>query len=239
MNLRPFISLFVLLCTACSEPRMETSPEECVNALTEEEVAQGWRLLFDGESLSQWRSYGQEEVGPGWGIQHGCLAWQEWDGDLITRETFGDFELKLDWRISAGGNSGIFIRGDESGSAIHATAMEMQVLDNVGHWDRHWPSHQAGAYYDMVAPDHDTTQPVGQWNAVHIIAQGPAVEFWLNGELTARFEQGSPEWEALRAESKFDDRPDHGRLLEGHIALQDHWNRVLYRNIRIHKLGSE
>ena len=112
----------------------------------------------------------------------------------------------------------------------------MQVLDNAGHWDRRWPSHRAGAYYDMIEPDHDTTAPVGHWNAVHIIARGPEVEFWLNGQLTARFEQLSPAWEALREESKFDDRPDYGRLLEGHIALQDHWNRVLYRNIRIREL---
>jgi hypothetical protein len=215
---------------------MPTTADECINTLTQEEVAQGWRLLFDGESLQHWRSYGEDEVGPGWGIQDGCLAWQEWDGDLITREQFGDFELKLDWRISDSGNSGIFIRGDESGGSIAATGLEMQVLDNAGHWDRHWESHRAGAYYDMIAPDHDTARPVGEWNAVHIIAQGPAIEFWLNGELTAQFEQGSPEWEALLAESKFADRPNYGRLLRGHIALQDHWNRVLYRNIRIRDL---
>ncbi|MEP5764388.1 MAG: DUF1080 domain-containing protein [Halieaceae bacterium] len=233
MNLRILIPLLPLLITACSEPPMDVAPGECVNALTGEEASQGWRLLFDGESLEHWRSHGQAEVGAGWGIQSGCLAWQELDADLITREQFADFELKLDWRISEGGNSGIFIRAEESEQGIPATGMEMQVLDNVGHWDRHWDSHRAGAYYDMIAPAFDTTVPVGQWNAVHIIAHGPQVEFWLNDRLTARFEQMSPEWEALLAESKFAGRPRYGRLLEGHIALQDHWNRVLYRNIRI------
>jgi len=233
--LRPFLLCVLALCTACSEP-MEIAPGECVNGLTDEEAEQGWRLLFDGESLQHWRSYQQPEVGVGWGVQDGCLAWQAWDADLVSREQFDDFELKLEWRISAAGNSGIFIRGDESGAGIHATGMEMQVLDNQGHWDRHWDSHRAGAYYDMIAPDHDTTKPVGEWNSVHIIARGPEVQFWLNGRQTAAFEQGSPAWEALLAESKFADRASYGRLQRGHIALQDHWNRVLYRNIRIKEL---
>jgi hypothetical protein len=227
-----FLLLGLLLC-ACSEPPMTTTPGECTNALTDQERDQGWRLLFDGQSLEHWRGYQLAEVSESWGIQDGCLAWQSFEGDLVSREQFADFELKLDWRISEGGNSGIFIRGDESGDAIHHTAMEMQVLDNARHWDRHWPSHRAGAYYDMIESDHDTSMPVGHWNEVHVIARGAQVEFWLNGRLTASFEQMSPQWEALLKESKFTDRPHYGRLLKGHIGLQDHWNRVLYRNIRI------
>ncbi len=85
----------------------------------------------------------------------------------------------------------------------------------------------------MIAPDHDTTQPVGYWNRVHIIAKGPAVEFWLNERQTASFVQGSPEWQALYANSKFTDRPAYGTLLKGHIGFQDHFDKVWYRNIRI------
>ena len=138
------------------------------------------------------RSYQEEEVNDGWAVENGCLTRVAWGGDIITREQFGDFELKLEWRISEAGNSGIFIRGDETESSIHKTGYEMQVLDNVGHSDSEDPSHRAGAYYDMIAPDHDTTQPVGYWNRVHIIAVGPDVEFWLNDKLTAKFSQGSP-----------------------------------------------
>ena len=226
--------LAVLLCAAC-DPVMQTTSEECTNSLTAEEEAAGWRLLFDGESLDNWRNYQEQEVS-GWGVQDGCLAWLESEGDIISREQFGDFELKLEWRISEAGNSGIFIRGDESGRTIHYTGYEMQVLDNVGHRDSKDPTHRAGAYYDMIAPDHDTTQPVGYWNTVHIIARGPQVEFWLNGRQTAKFTQMSPEWEALYQDSKFTDRPGYGRLLKGHIGFQDHWDRVLYRNIRILEL---
>lgn len=231
--MRPLlVSLCCLALFGCSQdPIIE--PGECSNALTAEEQQSGWRLLFDGQSLDQWRSYQEETVSDGWGVENGCLTRLGWGGDLITREQFGDFELKLEWRISEAGNSGIFIRGDESGSSIHHTGFEMQVLDNVGHSDSEDPSHRSGAYYDMIAPDHDTTQPVGYWNQVHIIARGPDVEFWLNGRQTAKFTQGSPEWQALYQASKFTDRPQYGSLLKGHIGLQDHFDKVWYRNLRI------
>lgn len=206
---------------------------ECVNGLTATESEQGWRLLFDGKSLENWRSYQEDTVNDGWAIENGCLARVGWGGDLISRDQFADFELKLEWRISEAGNSGIFIRGDESGKNIHQTGYEMQVLDNVGHGDSENPTHRAGAYYDMIAPDHDTTQAVGYWNRVHIIAREAKVEFWLNEKLTAKFEQGSPEWQALYNSSKFTDRPQYGTLLKGHIGFQDHFDKVWYRNIRI------
>ena len=206
---------------------------ECVNALNVEEKADGWRLLFDGSSLEHWRSYREPELNAGWAVENGCLARVGFGGDILTREQFADFELKLEWRISAAGNSGIFIRGDESGKSIHHSGYEMQVLDNAGHLDASDPTHRSGAYYDMIAPDHDTTQAVGNWNRVHIIARGIQIEFWLNDRLTAKFEQGSPEWQVLYQQSKFTDRPAYGSLLKGHIGLQDHFDKVWYRNIRI------
>ena len=222
----------MLSLTACS-PDPVLPAGTCANALTDDEQRAGWTLLFDGQSLAQWRTFGKDEVDDGWAIEGGCLTRVGWAGDLITRQQYSDFELKLEWRISDAGNSGIFIRGDESGDAIHETAMEMQVLDNAGHWDKHDPTHRAGAYYDMIAPAEDTSQPVGTWNAVHIIARGPYVEFWLNGQQTAAFEQGSEAWLALYQQSKFADRPAYGSLLKGHIGLQDHWDKVWYRNIRL------
>ncbi len=234
MSLRKWISASFLgfaLAACASDPEIAAS--ECVNELTPEEQDAGWRLLFDGQSLAQWRSYKEEDLNTGWAVENGCLARVGRGGDIITREQFGDFELKLEWRISEAGNSGIFIRGDESGKSMHHTGFEMQVLDNAGHSDEEDPSHRAGAYYDMIAPDHDTSKPVGYWNQVHIIARGPHVEFWLNGRQTASFEQGSDEWQALYQQSKFIDRPAYGSLLKGHIGLQDHWDKVWYRNIRI------
>jgi hypothetical protein len=227
-----------LLLAACGDEAIVPAGE-CVNRLAPEEAAAGWQLLFDGESLSRWRSYQEDEVNSGWGVENGCLTRLGMGGDLISREQFGDFELKLEWRISEAGNSGIFIRGDESGRSIHYTGYEMQVLDNAGHPDASEPSHRSGAYYDMIAPDHDTSKPVGYWNRVHIVAKGPHVEFWLNDRVTAQFEQGSPEWQALYQKSKFTDRPNYGSLLRGHIGFQDHWDKVWYRNVRVLELDGE
>jgi len=227
--------LSVVVLSGCGEDEV-LAEGSCVNALTEEESAAGWRLLFDGQSLAQWRSYREDEANEGWGVEGGCLTRLSGGGDLITREQFGDFELKLEWRISDSGNSGIFIRGDESGRSIHHSGYEMQVLDNAGHSDAADPSHRAGALYDLIEPDHDTSQPVGYWNRVHIIAKGPHVEFWLNDRQTASFEQGSDQWQALYQQSKFTGRPNYGTLLKGHIGLQDHWDKVWYRNLRILEL---
>ena len=230
-----YAALILLALVACGDDPIVRA-DECINLLTPEEEAAGWRLLFDGQSLYQWRRYREPELDDGWVSENGCLTLVGYAGDIITRKQFGDFELKLEWRISEAGNSGIFIRGDESGRSIHHTGFEMQVLDNAGHSDAKNPSHRAGAYYDMIVPDHDTSQPVGYWNQVHIIARGSEVEFWLNGRQTAAFSQGSAEWQALYENSKFTDRPAYGSLLKGHIGLQDHWDKVWYRNIRILEL---
>lgn len=232
MILRLLTFSLLLTLFACADTEIIDS-SECNNELSDQEQGAGWRLLFDGHSLSQWRSYHEEEVNSGWANENGCLARVGWGGDIISREQFADFELKLEWRISDSGNSGIFIRGDESEDTIHYTGYEMQVLDNVGHRDSKDPSHRAGAFYDMIAPDHDTTKPVGYWNQVHIIAIGPDVEFWLNGRQTAKFSQGSAEWDALYQQSKFTSRKRYGSLLKGHIGFQDHMDKVWFRNIRI------
>lgn len=225
----------VLLTSGCAEDAV-IDAAECINELSVEEQQQGWRSLFDGQSMAQWRSYREDDVNAGWAVENGCLTRVGWGGDLITREQFADFELKLEWRISEAGNSGIFIRGDESGRSIHHTGFEMQVLDNAGHRDAEDPSHRAGAFYDMIAPDHDTSKPVGYWNKVHIIANGAEVEFRLNGRTTAKFQQGSAEWQAQYQQSKFTGRPRYGSLFKGHIGLQDHWDKVWYRNLRLRVL---
>jgi hypothetical protein len=231
IRLLSVLSLLIALAACGKQPLVLA--QECVNQLTEEESSAGWTLLFDGASLDQWRRYQEDDLGSGWAVENGCLARVGIGGDIITKEQFGDFELKMEWRISEAGNSGIFIRGDESGSSIHHTGFEMQVLDNAGHSDASDPSHRAGAYYDMIVPDHDTSKPVGYWNQAHIIANGPHVEFWLNGRKTAEFEQGSEAWQALYQGSKFTSRPAYGSLMKGHIGLQDHWDKVWYRNLRV------
>lgn len=210
-----------------------------MNTLSAEEQAVGWTLLFDGESLEAWRGFGREDVPAAWQARDGTLYFRPGGegGDLVTRESYGDFELALEWRISECGNSGIFYRGrEESYRTVFETAPEMQVLDDACHPDARFPSHRAGANYDLHTPPEGVVRPAGEWNETRIVARGPHVEHWLNGVNTATYEQGSPDWEARVAVSKFRDMPDYGRFMEGVIALQDHGDEVWFRNVRIRRL---
>jgi len=211
-------------------------PAEPQNFLTDEERAAGWRLLFDGRTTAGWRGYRKDHFPEGWVVKDGCLVRVGPGGDICTVEQFDDFELKLEWRISAGGNSGIFFRVSEQYRWPWESGPEMQVLDNAEHPDGRNPKTSAGANYGLHAPLRDVTRPVGFFNQVRIVADGPHVEYWLNGVKVVSYELGSPQWQALVASSKFAKMPHYGRVHKGHIVLQDHGDKVWYRNIKIRKL---
>lgn len=202
----------------------------------------GWIALFDGASAAHWRGYRREELPRNWTLEDGALAFvpRFWcsGGDIVTREQFGSFELELEWRISEGGNSGIFYRvveSDEHGPVWHS-GLEMQVLDNARHRDGRSEKRRAGDLYDLVAGRVDATRPVGQWNEVRIVLDGERLEHWLNGARVLEAQLGTPEWDALVARSKYRKLPGFAKARRGHIALQDHGDRVWYRNIRIRRL---
>lgn len=219
-----------------SEP-VSAGSQEAMNTLTDAERAEGWRLLFDGTSLEQWRGYRMESMHDGWAARDGMLTRVGGGGDIITRDTFGDFELSLEWRVEEAGNSGVLYRGDESADYIYKTAPEMQVLDDAGHADGGDPLTSAGSVYGLYPAPRGLVRPAGEWNHARIVADGARVEHWLNGSLVAAYEQGSDEWNALVAGSKFVQWPEFGTLREGHIGLQDHGDPVWYRNIKIRPLG--
>lgn len=216
----------------------------------------GWRDLFDGQTLNGWRNYGGDENNVRkWTVQDGTLALVQegvfpmWEliksavfggpgGDLVYyREKFRDFELSLQWKISPGGNSGIFyLVKDETENVSWRTGIEMQVLDNDGHDDGQIHTHRAGDLYDLIAADPETVHPPGEWNDVLIRVQDNQIEHWLNGVKVLSIERGSPEWDALVAASKFADMPGYGKSESGYIALQDHGDPVWYRNIRVREL---
>ncbi|MEM6783665.1 MAG: DUF1080 domain-containing protein [Bacteroidota bacterium] len=201
-----------------------------------------WVTLFDGTSLDAWRGFSDEAIPPGWQIEGDSLLYfdpaPEGGGDLVTREAYGDFELEVAWKISACGNSGLFYRGALGGDYdyIWQTAPEMQVLDDACHPDGKYPSHRAGANYDLYMATPGVVKPAGEWNAVRIVARGGAVEHWLNGEQVVAYEQGSEAWAARVAASKFRQMPAYGTLMRGAIGLQDHGDPVWFRDIRIRSL---
>ncbi len=205
------------------------------NTLTEAEREAGWILLFDGEDLARWRGYGQDDVPASWQAVDGTLGFTPGAGEggnIITRDRYGDFALRLAWKISEGGNSGIFYNATEQYDSIWKSAPEMQVLDNEGHPDSQDPTHRAGAPYDLSAPATDATREPGQWNRTCIVFHDGRGAHWMNGQKLLEYDMGSEEWEQIIAESKVAEYA-YAEAEEGRIGLQDHGNRVWYRNIMI------
>ncbi len=246
-----------LLFCQCGEPSgssEKTAPPPppetvAVNTLSQAEKAAGWQLLFDGKSTTGWRNFNKKTIGSGWIIQDDALmlnaqknengGWQSEDGgDIITDAEFQDFELKLDWKIQPCGNSGIIynvVEGDEY-QYVWQTGPEMQVLDNACHPDGKIEKHRAGDLYDLISSSQVTVKPAGEWNQVRIVSKGGHVAHWLNGVKVVDFQMFTDDWWNMIAKSKFSDMPGFGKAKKGHISLQDHGNRVWYRNIKIHIL---
>jgi hypothetical protein len=216
-----------------------TTAATALNALTPEETAAGWRLLFNGTDLAGWRVYKKPDVPAQWKVEDGAIALTAGGGgDLMSAEEFGDFELSIDWKISPNGNSGIIYLVKEAPEAANTynTGPEMQVLDNDGHPDGRFPTHRAGALYDFNTPPDGAVKPVGEWNTARVIVSHGHIEHWLNGVKVAESSYGDDAWRTAVAASKFKDMPLFGRATSGHIALQDHGDRVWYRNIKIRPL---
>ena len=216
----------------------DVETQAAANRLSVEEVADGFELLFDGESLDAWRGFRMDDVPAGWSAKEGALTFTPGvgGGTLITRDTYMDFDLRLEWRVGEGGNSGIFFGISEDTERAFESGPEMQVLDNAGHYDGGNPLTSAGSNYGLHAPPEDVTRPVGEWNEVRIVRRGNRVVHWLNGVRIVEYGIGSDEWEALVADSKFVEWPDYGRHHEGHLGLQDHGDPVWYRNLRVRRI---
>lgn len=196
-----------------------------------------WKSLLDGNSLAQWKGYRTEAIPAGWSAAGGVLSKERPVGDIITREQFGDFELSLEWKISTGGNAGIFYRGTEEYERVYWSAPEYQLLDDANHADGKSRLTSAGSDYGLYPSPAGHLKPVGEWNETRIIAKGTHVEHWLNGVKLLEYEFGGPDWAAKVAASKFKDWPNYGKAPRGHIALQgDHTGSLAFRNIKIREL---
>ncbi len=198
-----------------------------------------WVVLFDGDAVSGMRGYGLETFPwDSWGIIDGNLKTLPGKKgvDIISKEKYEDFELELEWRLQSGGNSGIFYFATENGDFIWQSAPEMQVLDNLSHYDRLKKETSAGALYDLIAPSRDVVKPLGEYNKVRIISKDGNVQHWLNGEKLLEYDYGGEMFQDLISKSKFRDMPFFARAKSGHIGLQGDHGEVWYRNIRIKRL---
>lgn len=216
------------------------------NTLTKQEKTEGWKLLFDGKTTMGWHTYLKDTVGSKWQVQNAALVFdpsrpKEGGGDIVTNEAYENFELRLEWKISKGGNSGIIfdVQEDPKYAATYLTGPEMQVLDNTDAEDNKKQSHLAGCLYDL-AGDSSVSKPVkvGEWNKVVIIQRKGHLSFWLNGIQTYDGQIGSDAWNQMIAGSKFNGKSfgDFAKIAKGKIALQQHPGSSEWRNIKVRVL---
>lgn len=214
------------------------------NTLTAAETKAGWILLFDGKTLDAWRGYKREDAADSrWKALDGTLAVSTDNGrdthgqrDIITRETFEQFDLTFDWKVAPGGNSGLkyFVLEDRDSAIGH----EYQLIDDERHADaKIGPHRQTAAFYDVLPAADRPIKPAGEWNTSRIVVRGQTVEHWLNGKKVLQFELNSPALNAAIEKSKFKGIERFGKRQNGHILLQDHGDEVWFRNIKIRRLG--
>lgn len=236
------ISMMLSLCFSSDNAQkdsMETALLTAPNILSSEARAAGWKMLFDGQTTKGWHCYGKDYVSDAWKVEDGTLAFDksqgEEGGDIVTDEEFGDFDLRLEWKISPCGNSGIMFNVAESDEYQFPwqTGPEMQVLDNTCHPDAKIRTHRAGDLYDMIACDEEVVRPAGEWNQVRIRSKNGKTKFWLNGERVVKFRMFTDEWQEMIANSKFKDMKGFGQYRSGHLVLQDHGDKVWFRNIMV------
>lgn len=231
-----FTAAFTAACAGhTSRPSQPAVPEPTgPNTLTSAEHRAGWELLFDGTTLNGWHTYKQAPgITTGWAAKDGTIIRTSSSGDLVSDQQYDSFELELEWKISPGGNSGMFYWGNEGTEAIYMNAPEMQILDNVGHSDGKSPLTAAGALYGLYPTEEHLVKPVGEWNTSSIVSHGSKVQHWLNGVKVVDVNFNSKELKAKIAASKFKEWETFGLARRGHLALQDHGGTVWFRNIKI------
>ena len=237
------LAVIAALTFSCKQERKEETKEMEPVTETSAESEDGWTSLFDGKSLAGWRNFKSKEVGPAWKAVDGTLMFDpssgEKGGDLITDKEFENYEFVYEWKIDSCGNSGVIFNvvEDEKYDQVWETGPEMQVLDNACHPDAKIIKHRAGDLYDLISCSTETVRPAGEWNEARIISRNAAYEFHLNGTKVVSFTMHTPEWDQMVANSKFKDKKDFGKARRGHIALQDHGDRVWFRNIKIRELN--
>jgi hypothetical protein len=225
------------------------------NLLTDLEKNEGWKLLFDGKTTSGWRgAYKESFPDSGWVVQDGVLsvlssggAESRHGGDIVTVEEYENFDLTFEFMLTEGANSGVkyFVVEHQPKPAGSAFGLEYQVLDDDKHPDAKMGKNgnrTAASLYDLIAAKDKQVNPVGEWNQGRVLVQGNHVEHWLNGKKVVEYERGSQAFRELVAQSKYA-APDYnkngrfGEAPKGHILLQDHGDKVSYRNIKIKPLA--
>jgi hypothetical protein len=211
------------------------------NQLTDEEKKEGWVLLFDGQSMNGWHLYNNYKSAT-WSVKDGELVCgpdkRLEHGDLVTNKEYTNYDLRWDWKINKEGNSGIFIDVQERPEipATYASGPEYQMLE-ITHADSANPLKRSGCLFNLTK-QMNPARPTkaGEWNESRIVQKDGKVEFYLNGVLTTQEDFRSSAWIDSIARTHFNTYPEFGKHTSGHIALQDWFKAVSFKNIRIREL---
>ena len=196
-----------------------------------------WRELLQDHGAPDWRGWKSPGVPAGWRVEGGVLSKEGPVDDLVTNDSFKDFELTLEWKIGKGGNSGIFYRAARDYDRIYWSGPEYQLLDDANAPDGKNPLTSAAAAYGLYGAPPGVVLGFGRWNETRIVVQGTHVEHWLNGRKVVDYELNSPEWRSKVASSKFSAYPKYGASAAGMIGLQgDHAGALAIRRLRIREL---
>lgn len=250
----PFFLILALLVSGCKERKTEMTQKEETQSQQKTKLPtvdeQEWTVLFDGTSFDGWHTYPQGEIPDAWKLEDGAMILRSTEArkdgnrfNIVSDEEYTNFVLSLEWKVSAGANSGIMwgVQELDKYKEPYYTGPEIQVLDNINHPDaKNGTTHQAGSLYDMIAPSEDVVKPIGEWNHCvitinHESNEGSVV---LNNVKIVEFPVNGEEWDTMVAKSKFADWEDFGKYRTGKIALQDHGEplSIGYRNIKIREL---
>jgi hypothetical protein len=231
------LGLTLTLCVACTPKN---------NTLSQVEQAEGWQLLFDGETTNGWRPFNGETLS-GWIVEDGTLVGLgkggDIGGDIVSTQEFANFELAWEWKIDAQGNSGIMyhvVEGENFG-APYLSGPEYQMIDDMDFPQELEVWQQTGADYAMhpADPAKKIIKPAGQWNSSRILFDNGHVEHWLNGEKVVEFEAWTNEWFELKNAGKWNNAPEYGLARSGRFCLQDHGSKVWFRNVKVRELPKE
>ena len=235
----PIAAVFFLM--ACNNADKKTStPDAEIKPATAD--TSGWITLFDGTTTAGWHAYGKGTGTGRWKVADGAIyvdTTQKGEGgDLTTDSEYDNFDLHLEWKIAANGNSGIIFFVNEDTAKYHntyETGPEMQVLDNEGHPDGKITKHRAGDLYDLIKCSTETVKPFNEWNVVEIKSKDGKLDFYLNGTNVVSTTMWDDNWKKLIAGSKFKDMPGFGTYKKGKICFRRRFTRIFKFTKRVAK----